>query len=223
MPQPIVTDPEQVFDVFQSGLVRGTARLPFAPRKEYFYVEHPVEGWRVYLRAACFLHELYKPFQAAKFLVVKGTGGDAAKATWEPPKGQMEGKDTVTAEAGRTTLLQLLKKTIRREVAEEAKVRVVRDLTHTGLVLQSIEPDFPPNTYFQYHVFSGYVHPLQLEKAFAEFAWIQGHLEQFLREKSDVREKDALTWYSAGTTKLMGRWSPTLVAMYVKHFKKGSK
>ena len=220
-PQPIVTDPEKVFHVFQPGLVRGTARLPFAPRKQYFYVEHPEEGWRVYLRAACFLHELYKPFQPAKFLVVKGTGGDPAKATWEPPKGQMEGRDTVTADAARSSVMQLLKKTIRREVAEEAKVHVIRELSHTGLVLQSVEPDFPPNTYFQYHVFSGYVHPVQLEKALAEFTWIQEHLEEFLRGKSDVREKDALAWYSASGTRLMGRWSPTLVAMYLKHFKRG--
>jgi len=133
----------------------------------------------------------------------------------------MEGRDTLTAEASRSSVMQLLKRTIRREVEEEAKVRVIRELSHTGLVLQSVEPDFPPNTYFQYHVFSGYVHPVQLEKAFGEFAWIQKHPQQFLRGKSDVREKDAMVWYSKEETRLMGRWSPTLVAMYLKHFKKG--
>jgi hypothetical protein len=79
------------FDVFQPGLIRGSENLPYAPRKKYFYVEHPTEGWRVYLRAACFIHELYKPFRPNRFIIVKRTDGDVDKASWEPPKGLMEG------------------------------------------------------------------------------------------------------------------------------------
>jgi 8-oxo-dGTP pyrophosphatase MutT (NUDIX family) len=203
----------QPFDVFQEGLIRGAERLPYSPHKQYFYVEHTTEGWRVYLRAACFIHQLYKPFQPAKFLVVKRTGGDPEKATWEPPKGQMEGRD-----GSNRPILQLLKENIKREVDEEAKINFVRDLNHTGLILQDVEPDFPPNTFFQYHVFSGYAHPQQIEKAFEEFDWIAANKEEFMRLRSDKREKDAIAWYDP-TKKMMGRWSPTLLKMYFDLYK----
>ena len=203
----------QPFDVFQEGLIRGAERLPYSPHKQYFYVEHPTDGWRVYLRAACFIHQLYKPFQPAKFLVVKRTGGDPEKATWEPPKGQMEGRD-----GSNRPILQLLKENIKREVDEEAKINFVRDLNHTGLILQDVEPDFPPNTFFQYHVFSGYAHPQQIEKAFEEFDWIAANKEEFMRLRSDKREKDAIAWYDP-TKKMMGRWSPTLLKMYFDLYK----
>jgi len=200
-----------VFNVFEAGLKRGVEVLPYSPRKKYFYVEHPQEGWRVYLRAACFIHELYRPFQADRFIIVKRTDGDPLKASWEPPKGQMEGKD---ARDKKKTILQLLKENIRREVEEEAKISNIRELSHTGLVLQSVEPDFPPNTYFQYHVFSGYAHPVQIQSAFTDFAWIAEHPEEFKKFRSDKREKDAIEWYSPKKM-MMGRWSPTLVEMYL--------
>jgi len=203
----------QIFDVFQPGLIRGQERLPYAPHKKYFYVEHPTEGWRVYLRAACFIHELYKPFNPERFLVVKRTGGEASKATWEPPKGQMEGKDG----DARRPIMSLLKENIRREVEEEAKITYVRELTHTGLVLQAIEPDFQPNTYFQYHIFSGYTHPMQIERAFQEFDWIKEHREEFMRLRADKREKDAIAWYDSNMG-MMGRWSPTILKMYLQQF-----
>ena len=207
---------ENVFDVFQDGLRRGSAKLPYAPHKRYFYVEHPTEGWRVYLRSACFLHELFRPFQADRFVVVKRTGADASKASWEPPKGQMEGKDG----RGRKNVYDLLKENIRREVEEEAKIRNIRELAHTGIVIQAVEPDFPPNTYFQYHVFSGYVHPRQLDHAYDEFNWIAGHPEEFKALRADKREKDAIAWYCDEEVhkKMMGRWSPTLVRMYLERF-----
>jgi 8-oxo-dGTP pyrophosphatase MutT (NUDIX family) len=214
---------ENTLDVFQPGLRRGAERLAFAPHKRYFYVEHPEEGWRVYLRAVCFLHELYRPFDAARFLVVKRTGGDPHKPTWEPPKGQMEGRDGLGQRGDRKTVMQLLRDTVRREVEEEAKVARVRELTHTGLVIQATEPDFPPNTYFQYHVFSGYVHPESIKAAFDEFEWIAEHPAEFARRRSDQREKDAAAWYKdADEThtkkKMMGRWSPTLVKLYLERF-----
>jgi hypothetical protein len=82
-----------MLDVFQKGLIRGSDSLPYDPSKKYAYVEHPTEGWRVYLRSCAFLHPVYKPFNKMNFLVVKRTGARWSTATWEPPKGQMEGKD----------------------------------------------------------------------------------------------------------------------------------
>jgi 8-oxo-dGTP pyrophosphatase MutT (NUDIX family) len=210
---PIITDKEKIFDVFQPGLIRGSERLPYAPQKKYFYVEHPTEGWRVYLRSACFIHELYKPFRATRFLVVKRTDADPEKASWEPPKGQMEGKDGKDATK---TVMALLRENIRREVAEEAKITFVRELSHTGLVIQSIEPDFPPNTHFQYHIFSGYAHPVQIVGAFDQFKWITEHPEEFRKLRADQREKDAISWYDEDK-KMMGRWSPTILKLYLDH------
>jgi len=207
-----------VFDIFQKGLKRGSTQLPYAPSKRYFYVEHPEEGWRVYLRAACFVHEQYKPFRPDRFIIVKRTGGDPAKASWEPPKGQMEARD---ARGPHRSVMQLLKDNIRREVEEEAKVANLRDLSHTGLILQSVEPDFPPNTYFQYHVFSAYAHSKQILSAFQEFERLEKNPEEFKKLRADQREKDAVAWYD-GSKKMMGKWSPTLLKMYIEFFTHGS-
>lgn len=214
-PRPVVTDPKLVLDVFQPGLTRGAERLPYDPSKQYFYVEHPVDGWRVYLRAACFIHEQFKPFDPTRFLVVKRTGAAADGPSWEAPKGQMEGRDAVTS---KKSIHSLLRTTIRREVEEEAKLPVLRDLQHTGLILQSVEPDFPPNTYFQYHIYSATAHPRVIEQAFEEFAWFEAHPAAFQRLKRDKREKDALAWFDAVDTRLMGKWSPTLVKTYLSAF-----
>ena len=83
-------------DVFQKGLIRGSEKMPYDPEKSYFYVEHPQEGWRVYLRACCFIHEVPEEgacIDPTRFLVVKRSGRAANGKEWEPPKGQMEGKD----------------------------------------------------------------------------------------------------------------------------------
>jgi hypothetical protein len=223
-PSKIQTD--NVLDVFQRGLRQGAARLPFAPHKRYFYVEHPEEGWRVYLRSVGFLHPLCEAFDPRRFLVVKRAGADPAKASWEPPKGQMEAKDAGTAGAKRRTVLQLLRDNIQREVDEEAKVGRIKGLRHTGLVVQSVEPDFPPNTYFQYHVFQGLVHPVELSRAFAEFEWFAANPVEFDRQVADKREKDALGWYDevaeGSKKKMMGRWSPTIVKLYLERMGGGA-
>ena len=200
-----------ILDVFQRGLRRGAAKLPYAPHKRYFYVEHPTEGWRVYLRACTFLHEAGVPFDQSRFLVVKRYEGDPKKKTWEPPKGQMEGKDTHM----RTPVLKLLQQNVYREVAEEAKVRRLMNLRHTGKVLQSQEPDYPKNHYFQYHCFQAFVTSDEVDSAAKEFEWLNEHKDLWEKMPKDVREKDALAWFNPRETQMMGRWSPTLVAMYL--------
>ena len=200
-----------ILDVFQRGLRRGAAKLPYAPHKRYFYVEHPTEGWRVYLRACTFIHEAGVTFDQSRFLVVKRYEGDPKKKTWEPPKGQMEGKDTHM----RTPVLKLLQQNVYREVAEESKVRRLMNLRHTGKVLQSQEPDYPKNHYFQYHCFQAFVTPDEVDAAAKEFEWLNEHKDLWEKMPKDVREKDALAWFNPRETQMMGRWSPTLVAMYL--------
>lgn len=202
-----------LLDVFQSGLKRGAARLAYMPEKRYFYVENSTgTPWRVYMRAAVFLYEKGVPFDKQRFLVVKKTGkGQKAKA-WEPIKGQMEGRDSLPRGE---TLLRLMANNVRREVEEEGKIEHITGLRYTGLAYQGREEDYPPGHYFQYHIFTAEVSTQQLEKAANKLAWYREHPDAFNRLESVKREKDEFAWFDAQDTKLMGRWAPGIVALYL--------
>jgi hypothetical protein len=204
----------EILDVFQVGLRRGAEALPFAPHKRYFYVEHPTEGWRVYLRSAVFLHPTNEHFNKQRFLVVKRTGARKSSATWEPPKGQMEWKDTPQ---GQGNLLQLLKENVLRETEEESHVTKITNLKHTGLVFQAQEKDYPENHYFQYHIFQGFITPEQIKQSFDMFEWIHDHPKAFARFKKDRKEKDAVAWFNPRDTRLNPRWCPDIAALYLRN------
>lgn len=201
-----------IINIFEPGLLRGSAKLSYQPHKRYFYVEHPVEGWRVYLRMACFIHE-EGATDPKRFLVVKRKDATSASKAWEPPKGQMEGKD---AKPEGAPLLQLMAENVRRETFEEAKIKKINDLKYTGLVVQSREKDYPENHYFQYHLFQATTPTSEIIKALETFQWLNEHPVAFNRLKADKREKDALTWFDAQKTHLMGRWAPSIVALYLQ-------
>jgi len=205
-----------LLDVFQPGLIRGEEHLPFDPAKGYFYVEHPTEGWRVYLRGACFVHAEGVPFDPARFLVVKRPGDHPLAKAWEPPKGQMEGKDAL--KHPRTEIIELIKENVRREVFEEAHVKQLHGLQHTGLVYQNTEKDYPANWFFQYHVFQALCPTKEIQKGLDWFAWLRAHPKFFARMKRDKKEKDDLRWFDVRETKMMGRWSPSIAAMYIQAF-----
>lgn len=202
-----------LFDVFQKGLIRGSERLPYDPSKAYAYVEHPTEGWRVYLRSCVFLHPLSEPFRNQHFLVVKRRGARYSTATWEPPKGQMEGKDM---RGTRKSIMELLKENVQRETEEESHITDIQHLTHTGLVFQSNESDFPPHTYFQYHIFQGFITEEQIDQSFRTFEWIKEHPKAFARWKRDRKEKDAVAWFDPKKTHLNPRWCPDIAALYLQ-------
>jgi 8-oxo-dGTP pyrophosphatase MutT (NUDIX family) len=198
-----------ILDVFQKGLILGSERLPFDPSKRYAYAEHPKEGWRVYLRSCVFLH----PPNGKQFLVVKRRGARKSSAAWDLPKGQMEGKDL-----HRAPVLQLLKQNAIRETEEEAHVTDIKNMKHTGLVFQSQEADYPSNHFFQYHIFTGLITPEQIEQSFGTFEWIKEHPKSFARWTRDRKEKDAAAWFNPKETRLIPRWAPDLVALYLRHF-----
>ena len=202
-----------ILDVFQKGLVRGSARLPFDPEKAYAYVEHPQEGWRVYLRSCVFLHPMNEPFQKNHFLVVKRTNARMSSPAWEPPKGQMEGKELLP----RITILEALKENVRRETEEESHVTDITRLHHTGLVFQSQESNYPSNHYFQYHIFQGYLTPKQIDQSFSTFEWMKEHKAAVKRWRRDRKEKDAAAWFSPSKTRVNPRWCPDIVALYLQH------
>lgn len=214
MPPPS-SSPSPPHDVFQKGLIRGSARSSFDPAKSYAYVEHPTEGWRVYLRSCVFLHPKDVAVdRRTPFLVVKRRGAKPSAATWEPPKGQMEGKDI--RQGG--SILDLLKENVRRETEEESHVTRIDHLRHTGLIFQGREADYPPHTYFQYHLFQGVLSPAQIQQSFDTFEWIQTHPAGFDRWKRDRKEKDAVAWYSAKHTPLNPRWCPQIARLYFSSF-----
>jgi len=204
-----------IFDVFQKGLIRGSEHLPHDPAKAYAYVEHKLEGWRVYLRSCVFLHPTNEPFNPQHFLVVKKRGAKETTPSWEPPKGQMEGKDI----KHNKSVLELLKDNVLRETEEESHITEVKNLKHTGFVFQSEENDFPPNTYFQYHIFQGFVTPKQIQQSFDTFEWIREHPKAFARWRRDRREKDAVSWFNPKATRLNPRWCPDIVVLYLTNIK----
>jgi len=53
--------------------------------------------------------------------------------------------------------------------------------------------------------------------ASSELDWCRTHPKAFARMTRDKREKDALSWYSPSETKLMGKWTPKIVALYLKN------
>lgn len=207
-----------ILDVFQPGLIRGEEHLPFDPEKGYFYVEHPTEGWRVYLRAACFVHEEGAVYDPKRFLVVKRTGDHPLSKAWEPPKGQMEGKDAL--KHPRTPVLNLIQENVRREVFEEAHVKQLHNLEHTGMIYQNTEKNYPPNSkwFFQYHIFRAVCPTKEIQRGLDWFAWLKDHPKFFARMKRDKKEKDELRWFDVRETKMMGRWSPSITAMYIQAF-----
>jgi len=202
-----------IFDIFQKGLIRGSERLPFDPDKSYAYVEHPIEGWRVYLRSCIFLHPTTEKFNNQHFLVVKDRKKRASSAAWEPPKGQMEGKE-ITANKHKP-ILQLLIENVLRETDEESHITEVKRVKHTGLVFQSQETDYPEDTYFQYHIFQGFITPEQITQSFTTFEWIKAHPKGFERWKRDRKEKDKVDWFHPRTTRLNIRWCPDIAALYI--------
>jgi hypothetical protein len=98
-------------------------------------------------------------------------------------------------------------------------VTEVENLKHTGLVFQSQEGSYAKNTYFQYHIFQGFITPEQIQQSFDTFEWIKEHPKAFLRWKRDRREKDAVAWFNPKTTRLNPRWCPDILVLYLRNHK----
>jgi hypothetical protein len=203
-----------LLNVFEPGLTRGATRLAFMPEKRYFYVENTTATtpWRVYMRAVVFLYEEGVPFDKQRFLVVKKNGTHEGGKNWEPIKGQMEGRDGLPKEE---TLLRLMANNVRREAEEEGKIKKINNLKYTGLAYQGQEKDYPDNHFFQYHIFTATISSKELENAAEKLAWYREHPKAFARLEKVKREKDDIAWFNPKTTKLMGRWAPGIVALYL--------
>ena len=211
-----------IINVFQQDLIRGSEvsawakKQGYGPNKKYFYVEHPIEEWRVFMRACCFIH-IKGDSNPMNFVVVKNTNESPNGKTWEPPKGQTEGKDGLRNKS--MPLLNVLEENLKREVEEEAKIHNLENMKHTGLVLQSREKEYPNNTFFQYHIFRATITEDEYLSAKEKFLWYKEHPKAWNKLRKDNREKDAIDMFDASKTKLYGRWSPNIVALYLNSFK----
>ena len=107
---------------------------------------------------------------------------------------------------------------IKREVFEEARIKQVKGLEYTELCIEGREADYKPNTFFQYHCFRAQVTPKEWMRASKELDWCRMHPLAFARMKRDMREKDALAWFSPSETRLMGKWTPKIVMAYLKNY-----
>lgn len=207
-------DKQTIYNIFQPGLIRGSEKLPFDPEKAYAFVEHPSEGWRVYLRSCAFVFVgKTMPQNKSHFIVVKKTDAPTNGKSWEPPKGQMEGKDL----GPKGPIMSYLRENVRREMEEEAAIHNTKSIKYTGLVYQGKEKDYPPNWVFQYHIFEVLISTNELREMVEHFQWIKEHSVAFAKFKRDKREKDAIEFYNPEKTKLYGSWSPGIVAMYLEH------
>jgi hypothetical protein len=208
-----------VYNIFQEGLRSGSHIFRRTPNKQYAYVEHPTEGWRVYLRSCAFLHDTSKP-NHTKFAVVKATHKKLSSYAWEPPKGQMEGKDLVKSNSiTPTALLKSLQNNALREIQEESKIVGPIDLHYSGMVFQNREKEYPEGHVFQYVIFVGSITPEQYNDAKERFRYYKEDApKEFKALPKDQQEKDDIAWFDPSETALFGRWSPSIVMMYINSF-----
>ena len=199
-----------ILNVFENKLKRGSERLAFDPQKRYAYVEQPSLKWRVYLRSAAFIYIIdhtRKNVDPSKFIIVK----TAKINSWEMPKGQMEGKDINF----NSSILGLLYKNVKREIFEESGLRGIQNLKYTGKVFQGVEKNYPENTFFQYHIFKGFITQEQFDKANERFEWLKAHPEEFDKLSRDKKEKDAIGINSDKTPFRKG-WGRKIANLYLE-------
>lgn len=201
----------QIFNIFQSNLIRGSLKKTRANKTHWYaYVEHPTEKWRVYLRTAIFIHTDNNP---KKFIVVKETRKDCHDMVWEPPKGRVEKTDGILDE--NTSIINVLAKGVLREMKEESRIKHITKLTHTGLVFQSQEPHYPKNHFFQYHIFRAITTEQEINRVTEIYKWYSEHPKAFRRLAESRREKDDISWFQPGITKLSPWWTPNIVVLYL--------
>jgi hypothetical protein len=210
-----------ILNIFEKNLKRGSERLAFDPQKRYAYVEHPLYKWRIYLRSAAFIYiidsnasEKTKKQDQSKFVIVK----TAKVNSWEMPKGQMEGKDINL----RDSILSLLYRNVKREIFEESGLKGIKNLKYTGKVFQGVEKNYPSNTFFQYHIFKGFITKEQFDKAKERFEWLKENPDKFDELTRDKKEKDAIDINSDKTPFRKG-WGRKIANLYLESVKKSAK
>ena len=197
----------------------------FSSGKSYAYILTPT-GEKVFLRNILFLHNAENPSQIA---LVHEFGKRSDKATWEPPKGQMEWKE-FSAEGlskGGTLRARSLERHQRagilRELTEEAKIlsSEIKGLTRLPYAYSQPWPESGvPGAHFMYQYWRASTTPKTLLEAQKRLDILKGDADLRAMLPPDNVEKDAIKWWNprAGLECLYGDFSKKMTQHYFKEF-----
>lgn len=200
----------------------------FPSGKQYVYVKTPGEP-RVFLRNILFLQRSSAP---AQFAIVREWGAPRNEGAWEPPKGQMEWKEL--AESGvkpgsivtPKALAKYMREGVLREMTEEAKVfpDEIRNLRALPLAYEQEWKDSgaPGKNQFRYQFWTATITDKTMLEAQKRMTTLVTHPDLHHMLLPDVKEKDAIVWWSASSDEklLRGAFSKKMTRMFVEWYKK---
>jgi len=193
--------------------------------KRYAYVNLPDSDIWVFLRTAIFLEVVGLDNSEPQYVIVHNVGLKD-KHGWDLPKGQVEYKEYETIKrhhrTPQTSLRALLKEGIRRELEEEAKIKIenvqnLKELTY--LAVAGKHKDLPNHFHYQYHLFEGQIHYSYFNKAKKTLDKMRLNPTMTINMSKDVIEKDNIMLWSPsmGMTKIEEGDPQKLVSLYLAY------
>jgi hypothetical protein len=170
----------------------------FPGGKKYLYVKETLDGVRTFLRNILFIHH---PDNCKKIAVVHEIG-EKGKATYEPPKGQMEWKEvsglTKDSKIETKELVKFMKEAVLREIGEEAKF-LPSELKKLRPLPFSYEEKFEGAPYksdkFRYQFWIASASDSSMIKAQKRIELMMSSPHHIELLPKDVREKDHVCWF----------------------------
>jgi 8-oxo-dGTP pyrophosphatase MutT (NUDIX family) len=193
--------------------------------KQYAYVALPDTQIWVFLRTAIFLKVSGGPKDEPHYIIVHDVGKNGPH-TWDVPKGQVEYKEFLDIKhkfrTPQTGLQGLLKEGIRRELEEEAKIKIsdVKNLKMVPyLAVAGKHKDLPKNFHYQYYIFEGEVDYKLYEKAKQRIDKLRANPVLTIDMPKDVIEKDNITLWSPsmGLGKILNGDPEKIVRLYIAY------
>ena len=197
----------------------------FPSGKQYVYIK-PEDGCPIFLRNILFLKNASNPSQIA---LVREWGAKTNNGTWEPPKGQMEWKEFATdadvkpfSKVSPAVLRRHMKAGMMREMMEEAKIfpSEIRDLKM--LPFRYIQDWHVPGmrcAKFMYQYWEAKTSQTTLLEAQKRIDFILKDKDNTMMVPADVKEKDAVRWWSPaaeGYGPIRGSFSKKMTVAYFK-------
>jgi hypothetical protein len=194
----------------------------FASGKTYAYVR-AADGSITFLRNILFIVNAANPKQIA----LVHEWGAKAKASWEPPKGQMEWKEFASAglkKGSKLTAAQLVKHQragMMRELTEEAKIlpSEISDLRRLDFAYKQEWPESGlKNAHFMYQYWTAKTSPKILLEAQSRLDTLKANPDWKAMLPADNSEKDAIIWWSPddGWDIIYGSFSKKMTQLYFK-------
>ncbi len=197
----------------------------FPSGKSYAYILTP-EGHKLFLRNILFLHNSKNPTQIA---LVHEFGKRSDKATWEPPKGQMEWKEfaseglTKGATLSPKSLERHQRAGVLRELTEEAKIlpSEIKGLIRLPYAYSQPWPESDlRDAHFMYQYWRAETTPATLLEAQKRLDILKSDADLRAMLPPDNVEKDAIKWWNPrdGLSCLYGDFSKKMTQHYFKEF-----